>query len=132
MVLLLHKTALVNFPMATTVMKGTKHFFHFRSPVPHPFHQVPASEPLRLHEIHELPRSFNKYPAYPTPSVAPSYPPNPSPSPLYNSNGFFSKFGFPAPTGVAPVAPAAHPVVPFSRNPKSLFQNHFSYLLPRA
>ena len=97
---------------------------------------MPASEPLRLHEIHELPDRAFKYSAYPTPSsppvVAPSYPPSPSPSPLYPGNGYGSKFGFAAPTVIAPVAPAAHPVVPFRRNPKSLFQNHFSYILPRA
>ena len=124
-------------------MKGTKYFFHFRSPVPHPFHQVPASEPLRLHEIHELPdvNPFKSYPGapYPTPvasspSVA-SYPsPSPpSPSPIYPGNGYGPEYGYatPTPAVVAPVSPAAHPIVPF-RTPKSLFNNHFSYLLPRA
>ena len=113
-------------------------FFCFRSPVPHhPFHQVPSSAPLRIHELPNVNpfKGYGGYPTYP-PTPTPSYPTSPSPSPYYIGSKFGSfatptPFATPRPTIGAPVAPAAHPIVPF-RNPKSLFQNHFSYNLPRA
>ena len=111
--------------------------FGFRSPVPHPFHQVPSSAPLRIHELPNVNpfKGYGGYPTYP-PTPTPSYPTSPSPSPYYIGSKFGSfatptPFATPRSTIGAPVAPAAHPVVPF-RNPKSLFQNHFSYNLPRA
>ena len=79
----------------------------------HPYHQVPASEPLRIQELPPNPYQY-AYPAATNPGY-PGYPSYPSVTP--------------APHYETPVAPVAAPASPFAplRTPKNLFSNHFSF-----